>query len=69
MSESDAGAAVSRLPAKVSQQEVSNSVIMKCVTQLELIQTIEWILMSSTRPETVEARSPKSVPPPETDLK
>eukprot|EP00047_Mylnosiga_fluctuans_P017396 m.61060 g.61060 ORF g.61060 m.61060 type:complete len:1686 (-) comp7058_c0_seq3:111-5168(-) len=45
----------------------SNTVIMKCVTQLELIQTIEWVLLSSTRPEAADARPAKAAVPSETD--
>jgi hypothetical protein len=34
-----------------SQQQLFSRIIIKCVVQLELIQTIEWIVLSSTRPE------------------
>eukprot|EP00730_Choanoeca_flexa_P014367 TRINITY_DN6260_c0_g1_i1.p1 TRINITY_DN6260_c0_g1~~TRINITY_DN6260_c0_g1_i1.p1 ORF type:complete len:1256 (+),score=488.56 TRINITY_DN6260_c0_g1_i1:453-3770(+) len=33
------------------QQQLFSRIIIKCVVQLELIQTIEWIVLSSTRPE------------------
>eukprot|EP00053_Salpingoeca_punica_P019678 m.200806 g.200806 ORF g.200806 m.200806 type:complete len:1530 (-) comp17699_c1_seq2:138-4727(-) len=38
-------------PPLSSQQSLFNSLIIKCVVQLELIQTVEWILLASARPE------------------
>jgi len=35
---------------KAAQQEDFEAIIIKCVVQLELIQTVEWILLSSTNP-------------------
>lgn len=35
---------------KAAQQEEFEAIIIKCVVQLELIQTVEWILLSSTNP-------------------
>ncbi|EDQ86494.1 uncharacterized protein MONBRDRAFT_33770 [Monosiga brevicollis MX1] len=34
-----------------NQQALFSKIIIKCVVQLELIQTVEWIVLSSTRPE------------------
>jgi brefeldin A-inhibited guanine nucleotide-exchange protein len=36
---------------KAAQQQLFSAIIIKCVVQLELIQTVEWIVLSSTRPE------------------
>lgn len=36
---------------KTKQQALFASIIIKCVVQLELIQTVDWILLSSTSPK------------------
>lgn len=36
---------------KAAQQRLFASIIIKCVVQLELIKTVEWIVLSSTQPE------------------
>lgn len=47
---------------KLQQQDMFNSIIIKCVVQLELIQTVEWIVLSSTRPSSEDKSSPRPVP-------
>lgn len=36
---------------KAAQQDMFSAIIIKCVVQLSLIQTVEWIMLSSTSPE------------------
>lgn len=36
---------------KAAQQDMFSAIIIKCVVQLSLIQTVEWIMLSSTQPE------------------
>jgi hypothetical protein len=48
-------------------QDLSNLIIMQCVTQLELIQTLEWILLSSTQPEHPDAKPSRPIPAKDAD--
>ena len=63
----DGGAKEKTETAKMAQQEMFNSIIIKCVVQLELIQTVEWIVLSSTRPvseDQAPSRAVNPLPPP-----
>lgn len=58
--------APARMP-RPALQDLSNMIIMQCVTQLELIQTLEWILLSSTQVEHADARPARPAPAKDAD--
>ena len=47
----DSHASTASVAARRQKEQLFNGIIIKCVVQLELIQTVEWIVLSSTRPE------------------